>query len=193
MNVTKHFKRRYAQRIKNVKGKEEISLFVTTNQDKISEDAKKMMEHAIFIWKGQLGETNITRNFYINGDIILVADTDNTALVTLYKTDYGYPAKTNRMIAKDLLENIQGLSAELEVAELAVKEELDKVDLEIDSLDVQLKSLKAQAEAIESQKKAKISERKSLFTRTRKYTEEIEKFAKMLCNSIEYKVDVKEM
>ncbi|MGG1147046.1 hypothetical protein [Bacillus wiedmannii] len=193
MNVTKHFKRRYAQRIKNIRGKEDISLFVTTNQDKISEDAKKMMEHAIFIWKGQLGESNITRNFYINGDIILVADTDNTALVTLYKTDYGYPDKTNRKIAKDLLENIQGLNAELEVAELAMQEELNKVDIEIDSLDVQLKSLKAQAELVESRKKAKVSERKSLFTKTRTVKEEIEKFAKMLCNSIEYKVDVKEM
>ncbi len=99
VNITKHFGLRYIERIKQIKDKNERKVYYTKNQEKITEDANKMLEMSEFVWMGQLGD-NITRKFFINGNIILVADTDETALITLYKTDYGFPEKANRAVAK---------------------------------------------------------------------------------------------
>ncbi|PDZ55752.1 hypothetical protein CON15_19625 [Bacillus cereus] len=191
VNITKHFGLRYIERIKQIKDKNERKVYYTKNQEKITEDANKMLEMSEFVWMGQLGD-NITRKFFINGNIILVADTDETALITLYKTDYGFPEKANRAVAKELLEKLYELKIDLEQAKEEAEEQVDKVELEIENIDAELKSLRSQVNLLEVKKKAKAEERKGIMSMTKFVKEEVDKTAKLLCNSIEYRADVKE-
>lgn len=191
MNVSKHAMRRYAERIARV-SKEEVNRYVSVNETELFVNISTMFEHATFIWKGQLYD-NITRNYYINKDIILVTNTDNSAIITLYRIDFGFPTHTNHIVISDLMEHIETLQADFKVAEETLNQEKNQLDADIDLMDRQIKIVTEQLENLRSQYKAKTEERRNLLNKNVFLSKEIERNAILLCNSLEYKNDLKEL
>lgn len=191
MNVTKHAIKRYVERIDGI-SKEEVGGYISVNETRIHSNIETMYEHAQLIWRGQLYD-NITRNYYLNKDIILVTSTDNSAIITLYRIDFGFPTHTNRSVISDLREHIMELQEEYEEAEQQLQEEKDALDHQIDFLDKQIKIMLEQVESLKAQHKVKTDERKTMTTKNLFLAKEIERNAVMLCNSLDYKNDLKEM
>ncbi|MNM55134.1 hypothetical protein D3C81_662670 [compost metagenome] len=193
MDITRHFKERYCERILGMKDKTEIKQYIVQNDENIKSYSSKLMEFAKFIWKGQLGTDNITRNYFIRDDIIIVASTDNSALITLYKCDFKFPEETNRKVIKDLLIEIDKLHNELEETELLIKDEVDLKQIELENIEVQIKSFEKQIEILKFRQGSLKDDIKSSVGMKQFLMEDIKKYATMLCNSIDYKSDLAEL
>lgn len=186
INIKKHFYERFVERVIGITDKVDIMRYTNEHRDKLTSDINKMFEHAVFVYRGQIGN-NMTMNFYMRDHMIMIADSQNTALITIYKCDYGFPEATNRKIAKDMFERSQELLEELNKAGEDIKEYVEQRELEasniatqIRALDEQIKILRQQKEAVE----ADISARKGSVSYLHK---ELDKCATLLCNSIEYR------
>ncbi|MNV47532.1 hypothetical protein D3C71_1394020 [compost metagenome] len=139
-----------------------------------------------------MGTDNITRNYYIRDDIIIVTDTDNSTLITLYKCDFKFPEETNRKVIKDLLAEIEKLHSELEETEITIKDEVDLKQIELENIEIQIKSFEKQIEILKFRQSSLKDDIKSSVSQKQFLMEDIKKYATMLCNSIDYKSDLAE-
>lgn len=105
MYVSEHAKERYVQRIMNIKENKKMKQYIAKNNDHIERSLLKMFEYATFIWKGRLGST-INRSFWIRDDMVLVTDTYERCIVTVYNLDYGYEKEANRKLAREYLDKV---------------------------------------------------------------------------------------
>lgn len=189
MDVTNHCIKRYVERIQGVEGEKEVKQYITLHKEEVADNVRKIFEFAKHLYRGQIGD-NVTRNYYLRDNIILVTNTGDTAIITLYKCDFGFPESTNRKVIKDLLEIIEKLHAELEVIETEFKEQTVQDELEIERIDTEIAAVKARIESLESRKKAiqeMVKTRKASSTSVQK---QLAHYAQMLCNSRDYKKDL---
>lgn len=187
MNCTKHAKKRYVERIKNIN--EDVMQYVNTNEELIVESILKIFANSQRVWRGQLGD-NITRNYYMASNIILVTNTDDSAIVTLYKVDFGFPTETNLKVSNDLVDKIKELEEEgLEILKQSEEENL-KLDFEVSNLQVQLAILEQQISDMKENIKIKQDQLKFNKKKTLHIENEVKKYAVMLCNSKELKTDL---
>lgn len=192
MNVKRHFKVRYLQRIEGLSDDQEIKRALATRDDYLTDSALKMYEHSRFLWRGQLGD-NITRSYWINGDLILVTDVDETCLITLYRADFGFPPETNRRVIQDLIGEIEELRSVLCDRQRELNDTLHTCDRQIDEIDARLKELEAQMELLRQQKKVLQEERAAAAKEAQPILREIDRYAVMLCNTVQYRNDLVEL
>lgn len=86
MFVSEHFKYRYCQRIVGIKKHKEILQYIARNDELITSHCLKMFTYSTFIGHGNVS-VNISRNFYLRGNLILISDVNNRCLVTLFKRE----------------------------------------------------------------------------------------------------------
>lgn len=197
INIKRHFKMRYCQRILGMTDDKEIKQYMAMHDDQLTEWALKLWENARFIWKGQLGD-NITRHFYLTGDnIILVVDTDNTCLWTLYRIDFGFPEATNRKVIKDLVAAIEGVRTQLETLQTRVEKLQEKNQVKIEKLDAQIRAIDTQIAALQAKRDNILASREILENEVKLMQNEVkplgaqlDQYATMLCNSVAYKKDI---
>jgi hypothetical protein len=189
MNITKHARKRYTERIKGITTKDEVAYYMNNNEQIITESILKMFEHSTRTWRGQLGD-NVTRNYYLASDIVLVTNTDDSAIVTLYKVDFGFPAETNHKVVNDLIEKIRVLEEYNEEELGKAMEDEKKLEFEVYHDNLELEILQKQIEDVKNRIKAKQEMIKVHKNKTSSIENEIKKYALMLCNSIDYKVDL---
>lgn len=190
-NVTNHFAQRWAERIVNV-DKNEIKQYINSNRDQIAAHANTTFEYAEFVWKGQLGD-NITRNYYIKDDLVFVTNTDDTAFITIYKVDLGYPSDINTYVRKSLLKEMETLRKARDEEEFVMEARIDVKKSEIDNINESMSILEEQMSTYKSQKKLLESEISSLKAQSVHAGIELKKYALMLVNSQEYKRDLQDM
>ena len=89
MNQTKHCLDRYAERILGYTDMLAARNYTNSNAEKVAEDINKLIEFSTLIWTGQLAGDKSTKNYRMNGQTILVTDTANSTLITLYKVEFG--------------------------------------------------------------------------------------------------------
>ena len=193
MDITNHCKRRYAERIKNINNSVEVKEYISLNSDQIEKDINKIFEHAQFIATSQVGGDKTSKNFYISDNVILVVNTEDTAIITLYKVDFGFPDRTNRAITKDLLEEIAKLNNKLQQENNSIdkyvgskKLDIDNWNNEIDCLQEQISSFKRKIKIAE----ADIDEKRKSTNVTNL---QLKDYTNKLCNSLAYKMDLKEL
>lgn len=186
INIKKHFYERFVERVMGITDKVEIMRHINEHRDKLANDINKMFEYAVFVYRGQIGN-NITMNFYMRDHMIIIADTQNTALITIYKCDYGFPEATNRKIAKDMFERSQEILEELRVAEEGISDYVEQRHLEQSNIESQIKALEAQVVILKQQKDAIAADIVAKKGSVQYLNKELEKCATLLCNSIEYR------
>jgi cell division protein FtsB len=189
-NLTNHFNERWVQRIVGITTEREIKDYISKNKQMISEHANETIERAEFLWKGQIGD-NVTRNYYIKDDIILITNTGDDALITVYKIDFGFPEDVNKMARRRLTDEVKKLTLSKIDLELQVMEQVDKAYHEADILEEQIKLLKEQIDNLEKQRAFKKDEAKMLQSKSLNTGLELKRYTMMLVNSQEYKEDLR--
>lgn len=193
MDVTKHCRERYVERIKGINNSIERKEYIANNQEQIDIDINKLFEFAKFIDTEQIGGDKTSKNFYINDNIILVVNTENTVIITLYKVDFGFSPKTNRNIIKDLLEEIEEEKNNVVKFDNRNKEYRNSQQLKIDEYKNKISELE---ESISLYKTKINSINNEIYIQTKEGNISLLKLkdrVNKLCNSIEYKNDLKQL
>lgn len=92
MQITKHAKERYAERIMEKGDTRDINLFITQNEEKIKNDIEKMITYGTLIYSGRTtcGKPGCNPvNVYRNGLWVVLEDSKSHDVITLYKIELG--------------------------------------------------------------------------------------------------------
>lgn len=193
IDLTKHCKVRYVERIKGITGDFAVQEYVIANNERIIQDVNKIFTYSDFLIEDRIGEDRLVRRFYVKDDILLVLSKDESVIVTLIKVDFGFPGKTNRNIVKDLLVEINLLKENLEESKrsivdyinaktLARERYLDKIQLlreQINTINLDIKQIDVDIE--KKRESTKVPKLK------------IKEYVNMICNSMMFKNDLKQM
>lgn len=188
-NCTKHFIERWVERIQEITDKQTAIEYIRDNREQIIEHANKTFDFAQFIYKGQIGD-NITRNYYIQEDIVFVTNTDDTALITVYKVDLGFTPELNSTVRKGLMEEIRKLSQEKDDIEFQMLTELEDKQQNLDFFEDEITIYKEKIKNLEQQRDFIKLEIKNIKSRSIDVGLSIKKFVLNLVNSKEYKADL---
>ena len=143
INITTHAYKRYAERIKNI-AKEDILSDITINKNLYHTEMDKMFENSKLIYTGRFNDKHNETNFRIVDNIILIADKQDTKIITLYRVEFGFDRDVDVVILRSLLEK-------LAVAEEEYLSSIDEVNLEKERVITNRNNL---AQEIEDMKKS---------------------------------------
>ena len=73
MDVTKHCKRRYIERIMNETNDNEINITLSTQDERLTEHIQTLFSRSELIYQGAIGD-NVTRKFWLKDDIVLITE-----------------------------------------------------------------------------------------------------------------------
>lgn len=90
IDLTKHCKVRYVERVKGITGNFAVQEYVIANNERIIQDVNKIFTYSDFLIEDQIGGDKTTKRFYIKDDILLVLRSDESAIITLIKVDFGF-------------------------------------------------------------------------------------------------------
>ena len=193
MNVTEHCKRRYVERIKKITNSVEIKEYVAKNMEQIVSDINKMFAYSEFIIETQINGDKTSKRYYIRDDIIFVVDTEDKTIITLYRIDFGFPDKTNRQIVKDLREEIYNLKDDFDSQGKSIDSYVNAKKINIENWQCEIEMLQEQINCF----KRKITVAEEEIDEKRKSSNvtrlKLKDYANKLCNSLEYKLDLKEL
>ena len=143
MNITKHALFRYMERFKGI-NKKDFGEILQDEKNLYESELNKMIDNANMIYTGTFNENNTITNYWIADNIILVTDTANTKIITLYRIEFGF----DRQIDKDILSNLR---QQLEYADTKYIQAMEKVQEKKDKLDNDALIIKEQITSLEEQ------------------------------------------
>lgn len=121
VEISKHAKERYAERIMNRSDLKEITVYIQENEDKIHTDINKMLEYGTIVYTGLMKDTKKDAKQAYNkmsvimqGSWVLIVDINNNIVVTLYKIDLGADEEFNKLYAQKMIDTIATLTKEYE-------------------------------------------------------------------------------
>lgn len=191
INCTKHSLQRWVERVIGIETKLERDAYVTEMQEQLKVDMNKTLDYAMFVYKGQIGD-NITRNYYLKDEIVIVTDTVNSAIITVWKIDFGFTGDLNLTIAKRLVKEIHDLNAQKEEVEFKKLLEYEVLSDSLSKLNEDERLLKEQLKIISDKRKSVETAKKELDNDVNFVELEIKKYTNQLINSKEYREDLKE-
>lgn len=122
-NISKHAKERYVQRLLNKEDNSEIQRFIIENEEKIKTDINKMIQFGECIFQGKQlqkdGKGNMI-SVFLKDTWVVLADTKNENVITLYKIDLGCGDDFNKQYIDKMMDKLNKnkdnlLSVKLEV------------------------------------------------------------------------------
>lgn len=128
MQITKHAKERYAERIMEKTDPRDINLFISQNEEKIRTDIEKMMQYGTLLYSGKTtcGKSGSNPvNVYQNDLWILLEDSKTHDVITLYKIDLGLDEDFNKSFLDKMLERLQKANEEKEAVQFSVNTECE--------------------------------------------------------------------
>lgn len=149
--ISAHCKQRYAERIR---GKEDIDInrFVTLNEDKIKTDINKMIQYGEFVYSGNQtqkdGKTNLV-DVFIKDCWVVIADSKQKNVITLYKIDFGLDDEFNKMYVEKMLEKLNTQKAELKKVQEETHQETEMYRSLIAETDAQIKEYRGMIKNLE--------------------------------------------
>lgn len=191
INVKNHFFERYCERILLMEDKNEIKQYIVQNKDRLTKDCQAMFEHSEYIYSGQLWD-NITRNYYIRDNIILVVDTTKTALITLFRCDFGFGDKSNKAIVDNLKEEIRNKQDVLSEEEEEIKTFIENKEHDLSLIEKQMRLLDEQKLLMVQRRDMIKKEIDSQKMKKNIIQKDIDKLALTLCSSMDYKKELAE-
>lgn len=189
VNVKNHAKQRYIERIVGVTDQMEWKRYLAVNDAQIVEHVNRMVEHSNFIYRGQIGD-NTTKVFRMADNIILILDSQESTVITMFKCIFDFGEDMDRQIIRHELLQIDNLNAELRSIDEQIKEFVEQKQMEISTFDQTIKAMEEQIKSLRTQKESADAEIKGKRS-TRDFSiRELEKRAVRMCNSIEYRKDL---
>lgn len=164
VTITNHGFERYAERILSIPVCEIPEyLKQPENKEMIQRQIESQLEMSTFVTKATY-HSQENSIYHIYDGIVFVLNSSGQALVTCYGTEFGFGAKMDRLIIKDLLEQIESekevtsrIEEETVTAKLKNDGRIEDINRQIESLESQLENLKITKQSIESHNKALVS------------------------------------
>lgn len=191
-NVTKHFMRRWAERVIGLKDKDEVNQYVTKNKDMIAEHANKTFEHADYIYTGSVGD-NMTRNYHVKDNYLFVTNTTDDAFITICNINLGLTEELNVTVRKGLIEEIKRLHEEKEEIDFNLLVEVENKEAEIESANEQIKVLEEKLRIAKEENNFRKEEIKNIKKKSLGIGLDIRQYVLLLVNSKDYQGDLSEM
>jgi hypothetical protein len=191
-NSTKHFLKRWVERVIGITTEKERDEYISTNKEMIEEHANKTFKFAQFLYKGQIGD-NVTRNYHIKDNLIFVTNTTDDAFITIYEVDLGFTDELNATVRKGLVEEIKKLTTEKEEIEFKIELEVEEIYHKADSIEEQIKIMKEQVANMEKERDFYKQEAKAMKSKSLNTGLDLRRYTLMLVNSKEYKKDLTTM
>lgn len=108
VTISKHAKERYAERIMDRDSKTDVAVFLRDHDDKIQHDIEKMLEYGTLLYEGQsFRDPKKTVGVTLSGAWVLIWDTREFVVITLYCIDLGVGEEVNQSFIKNAVEQIQ--------------------------------------------------------------------------------------
>lgn len=189
IDLSNHAYERYAERILNIPvGEIAEYLKSPDNKENIKMDANSEFDEATFLTKAAY-QTQGESAYYVYNNTVYVLNTSGQCLITLYKVDYGFGEKMDKIITHDLMEQIyhqQQLVNEIE-QEVSVTQ---KSNIEIlESVNRQIESMETQLEALKQYKQATENHNKSLTSKVILAQEKLKQLCYKIAYSTNYNLD----
>ena len=126
MNITRHAKERYAERIMGRDNKTDVAVFVAGHEKKIQEDIEKMVTYGTIVYTGKSAkQKDSTVNIIVKDLWVLIVDVARKNVVTLYKIDLGVGEEYDKKFVEIALKQIEDAKAEFEKKKEEIKNETD--------------------------------------------------------------------
>ena len=115
ITISKHAKERYAERIMDRDNKTDVAVFLRDHDDKIQNDIEKMLEYGTILYEGQsFKDPKKTVGVTLSGSWVLIWDTREFVVITLYCIDLGVGDEVNQAFIKNAVEQIQEAKTQYE-------------------------------------------------------------------------------
>ena len=118
MELTRHSKERYAERIMGKDSAVDINSYIVANEEKIRTDIENMVTYGTMIFKGKPLDYNEKQpvRVYLSGTWIVILDDRRDRVITLYKIDLGLGEEFNKDYVSKLLDKLSAANEKLETA-----------------------------------------------------------------------------
>lgn len=189
--ISKHAKERFVERILGIP-KEEVKSYLAKNESIVEEHILEMYTYSEKIWSGQLFG-NITRNYYLRDDIVIVVDTNDQCIVTVFYVDFGLTRDGNRRLVKVLLEEKEQIEKDLEKVNQSIQEEIAICSVELEQVESEISLLKSRLEGLTMKRDAIKMMIEGADAKKNDLNDRIDTIMKMICSSIEFKKDILEL
>lgn len=189
MNTTRHFLIRWVERIVGITDEVARNAYITENAEQIKSHASETFAYSTFLWKGQLGN-NVTRHYYIKDDLVILTNTTDDALITVFKIDFSFPGDINSYVRKGLIKEIERLHIEKEKAETLILEEMSLKEEALAKVKEEIRILEEQLKAQKEREKFLITDISTMEKSSKVIDLEIKKNTNLLINSKEYREDL---
>lgn len=143
--ISAHAKQRYAERILGKDDTIEVQRFIAENEDKIRTDINKMIEYGEKTFTGKQSQKDgkgKVLDVYIKDLWIVLVDSQDQVVVTLYKIDLGLGDDFNKEYVSKYMEKIHDAQTNFSSVQLEVLEESNMYREMIDSVEAQIKEYK---------------------------------------------------
>lgn len=187
MEITNHGYERFCERILKVEFKE-IKTYIEVNKEDIKTAFNELFENSVLFHTGAYFDQNEAK-FYINGKWVMVVNSTNQAIITIYGVAYGFSENVDQYITKDIMENV----SKLYIKRSAVNEGLEEIEKSIDKqLTVNIatiESLERQIEILKSSNYSLLSQKTIEGNKVKAIEEEINREAFKVIYSMNYNMD----
>jgi len=191
MEFKLHTKKRYLERIAELTDEQEIKIKLSTEDERITEHLNKLYEFSRLIYVGQINGDKVTRNYYLNRDVIMVGDTNRQFIQTLYKVDFKFPEDWNLKTIDRLVEELDKLYKDLDDIKEVINRDNETKIYEIEELDGEIKLLRERLEILEFNKKVVKDEITANHNKCILIHKKIDEHGCQLCNSLGFSKDLK--
>lgn len=107
LTISKHAKERYAERIMDRDNKTDVAIFIRDHDAKIQQDIEKMLEYGTLLYEGKSTKNpKQTVGITLNGAWVVIWDTIEFVVITLYCIDLGVGDDVNRAFIESALNQI---------------------------------------------------------------------------------------
>lgn len=190
MNITNHCLDRYTERILGISDTQTMKQYIAQNRDMLVKDIERILEYANMVYTGQINGDKSTKNYWLRDNIVIVTDTGNSTAITLYKIDFGFGEKTDKMITSNLLDEITIFREKICNIKSEIDNNVEYKKTEIGNIENEITALKEQIFMLEFKKNTLENEVKVAYNEVEMLNKNLEVRALKICNSAEYRKDL---
>lgn len=155
MQISKHAKERYAERIRHKSETADIAQYIALNEDTIRENIEKMVKYGDVIYDGESAKQKGKRvKMYLKDMWVIITDPEYDTVVTLYKIDLGLSDEFNKMFVEEVVKKAAACRERYEEAVEQEKEEREAYQEKLDENEARIEALRKTVKDLEKQNTA---------------------------------------
>jgi hypothetical protein len=190
ISVSQHCKRRYVERIVGETNENEIRVYLSKNDERLTGHIKELFNHAELVYQGQIGD-NVTRKFWLKDDIVLITDTGENKIITLYRINFNFPKELTKQVIDSLVTDLKSMQEEVNVEKEKIDSVVQENNTNIETLKKEIAYYKSKIESIEFDINECKNTNASLYQNITSIHRQIDMRAAQLFNSQQYAKDLK--